>query len=124
VSGQIQYGRADGPTSLQTLPASLPAAADECHFTTPVRFGRRKTDQVGHLRMTTAWLTFQGTVDLRMPWAEIASVQHAGREVIVAIHNSRRRFHFCCQGHDEAMRGAAVARQLAEIAQATPFQTV
>ena len=49
---------------------------DPCHFATPVRFGRRRTDQVGHLVFTSAWLRFRGTVDFAVAW-EMASVRPA-----------------------------------------------
>ena len=34
-------------------------AGDVCHFATPVRFGRRRTDRFGHLQLTNGWLTFR-----------------------------------------------------------------
>ena len=97
---------------------------DDCHLSTPVRFGRRKTDQFGHLVLSTAWLTFQGRVDLSVSWAEVAEVQQAEDHVIVALHQTRRLLRFCCGGRDEAARAAVVARHLAAIAHADPFQTV
>jgi len=73
--------------------------------------------------MTTAWLKFQGTVDVSVSWGEIESVQHAGWDVIVFLHGTRRHLRFCCFGDEEALRGAAIARQLADV-QSDPFQTV
>jgi hypothetical protein len=106
------------------MPVKLPTPPDHCHFMTPVRFGRRRTDQVGHLAMTTTWLTFRGTVELSVSWAEISNVQHAGRDVIVSLQGTRRLLRFCCPGDEEAMRGAVIARHLTEIVHSDPFQTV
>ena len=123
VSGQIQYGRAEVPNSLQTLPAT-PPAPDDCHFVMPVRFGRRKSDQVGHLVMTTSWLKFRGTVDVSVLWTDVADIQHTESDVIISLHDGDRRLRFSCRDADEATRGAAIARHLTEIARAAPFQTV
>jgi hypothetical protein len=74
--------------------------------------------------MTTTWLKFRGTVDISVSWAEIESVQHAGCDVVVSLHGTRRQVRFCCPGEEEAMRGAAIARHLADFVQADPFETV
>jgi hypothetical protein len=103
---------------------TTPTAPEECHFVTPVRFGRRKTDQAGHLVMTTSWLKFQGRVDLSVSWADVSGVQHEKDSVVVALHDTRRVLRFCCGGDDEAARGATVARHLAEIAHSDPYQRV
>src|SRR5687768_8622957 len=108
VSGQIQYGRAEGATSPETPVTALPPAPDACHHRAPVRFGRRRTDQVGHLLMSTDWLTFQGRVDLHVPWTDIATVQQAGDDLVVSLHDSRRLLRFCCAGPEDAARAAAV----------------
>ena len=96
---------------------------DRCHLVTPVRFGRRRTDQVGHLMMTSAWLQFRGTVDLNLSWAEVASVEYAARDLVVALHGTRRTLRFCCQTDDEASRAGVTARHLAALAQSDPLQT-
>ena len=74
--------------------------------------------------MTTTWLTFRGTVDVSVSWADISNVQHAGRDVIVCLHGTRRLLRFCCHGDEEAMRGAVIARHLTEVVQGDPFVTV
>jgi hypothetical protein len=125
VSGQIQYGRADDATSPETRAITGPPLAPEaCHHRLAVRFGRRKTDQVGHLVMSTNWLQFQGRVDLHVSWAEIATVQQAGDDLIVSLHDTRRLLRFCCAGPGEAAHATAVGRQLAALAHADPVQTV
>jgi hypothetical protein len=120
VSGQIQYGPGDGPTCLQTPPTAL-QGRDECHFSTPVRFGRRKTDQVGHLVLTTLSLTFHGTVDVTMSWTGVARADAADRDIVIALQGTRRILRFCCHGHDEATRGAAIANHLAGLAGAERY---
>jgi hypothetical protein len=122
VSGQIQYGRADSATSLRTSPGGPEAGDEHRHFTTSVRFGRRKSDQVGHLVLTTAWLTFRGTVDLSVSWAEVSHVEAAGNEMIVSLHDTRRTLRFRCQTADDAQRGAVVGGHLAAIARSDPYQ--
>jgi hypothetical protein len=106
------------------VPAAVPAAPEACHFVTPVRFGRRKTDQVGHLVMSTSWLKFQGRVDLSVSWADVERVENSGVDVIVSLHDTRRLLRFCCAADEEAARGSTVARHLAAIAQSDPLQAV
>jgi hypothetical protein len=123
VSGQIQYGRIDDATSAETRAAAR-SAPESCHHRIAVRFGRRKTDQVGHLVMSTDWLKFQGRVDLQVSWGEIATVQQAGEDLIVALHDTPRVLRFCCAGPEEAARATVVGRHLAELAHADPVQAV
>jgi hypothetical protein len=132
VSAQIQYGPAHRSTSAETPPPAItraaetsgPASQDECHFTTAIRFGRRKTDQVGHFTLTSLWLKFHGTVDLRIAWGEVARVEQAGAEIIVSLHGTRRTLRFCCSSDEEAARGAAIGAHLAGSARCDRFQSV
>jgi hypothetical protein len=121
VSGQIQYGSAVRATSVETPAAP---ADDQCHFTTAVRFGRRKTDQVGHLVLTSGWLTFRGTVDLNVAWSEVAHVESSADQVIVSLHGTQRILRFCCCSSDEAHRGSVVAAHLAALAHADAYHHV
>lgn len=121
MSGQIQYGPVLPPTSLQTPPLGH---EDRCHYTTPVRFGRRKTDQVGHLVLTSLWLTFRGTLDLNIAWTEVARVEQAGSELVVSLHGSRRTLRFCCPADEDAQRGAIVAMHLIALAQSEPLEQI
>src|SRR5688572_5080249 len=58
VNGQIQY---DPPSAVTPVPtAAIVAGRDACHFLAPVRCGRRRTDQFGHLELTTERLRFHG----------------------------------------------------------------
>jgi hypothetical protein len=107
-------------TSLETADAA--DGDDRCHLATPVRFGRRKTDQVGHLQLTTGWLRFRGTVDLSIPWPEVSRVDHAGRDVVVVLHGTRRTVLFCCLTDQDAFRAAVTAGHLAALAAADPVQ--
>ena len=120
MSGQFQYGTAEAPTSVQTGPTAL-RLHDECHFSTAVRFGRRKTDQVGHLQLTTQCLKFHGALDVGISWSEVAGVEQRGREIVVALHGTRRTLLFWCQTDADALRGHVVANHLATLAHAERF---
>ena len=122
MSAQIQYGSGEALTSGQTL--RTPHADDPCHFTVPVRFGRRKTDQVGHLILTSTWLKFCGRVDLHVAWGEVARVEQTGPHMMVFLHETRRVLCFCCQNDEGASRGAVVAMHLATLAQAESYHPV
>jgi hypothetical protein len=107
-------------TSLQTR-ETYPDG-DRCHFATPVRFGRRRTDQVGHLLLTSQWLQFRGTVDLSIAWGEVSAIEHTGRDLVIALNGSRRTVRFCCQSDEEAQRAGVTARHLTALAQSEPFE--
>lgn len=94
--------------SLNPLPPN-----DRCHFVTPVRFGRRRGDQIGHLELTTGWVKFHGALDLSVVWTEVADVERDGHDIIVSLVDSRRVLRFCCHALEEAAHGAVVARHLA-----------
>ena len=87
---------------------TLPAG-DVCHFATPVHFGRRRTDQFGHLELTNDWLTFRAALDLSVSWSEVSDVQRSGREVIVTLADSTRLLRFWCPCLDDAARAAVLA---------------
>lgn len=102
---------------LPTVVAPDPLApGDECHFVTPVRFGRRRADQYGHLVLTGGWLKFRGTIDVSVTWDEVADVQRARREIVVSLRDSRRLLRFSCHTDTEAVRGALIAEHLAQSA--------
>jgi hypothetical protein len=92
------------------------APGDQCHFATPVRFGRRRCDQYGHMLLTTTWLKFRGTLDLSVTWSEIGDVQRAAREMVVSLQDSRRLLRFSCHSEAEAARGVVIAQHLAQSA--------
>ena len=89
---------------------------DPCHFMCPVRFGRRRADQYGHLVLTRDRLKFRGALDVSVAWTEIASVERAERELIVGLQDSRRMLRFSCHTFDEAARGGVIASELARLA--------
>jgi hypothetical protein len=95
-------------TSSKPLPPE-----DRCHFFTPVRFGRRRSDQIGHLELTTGWVKFHGALDLSVVWTEVSAVERKGHDIIVALVDSRRVLRFSCHALEEAARGAVVAQHLA-----------
>ena len=107
-----------GRGELPTVKAPDPLApGDECHFVTPVRFGRRRADQYGHLVLTSGWLKFRGTIDVSVAWGEVADVQRARRELVVSLRDSRRLLRFSCHSEAEAIRGALIAQHLTQSAQ-------
>lgn len=99
------------------------APGDECHFVTPVRFGRRRADQYGHLVLTSGWLKFRGTLDLSVTWSEVHDVQFTSREVIVSLQDSRRMLRFSCHSQGEAERGVVIARHLVQNARPLTAET-
>lgn len=100
------------------LSLGLLPPGEQCHFITPVRFGRRHTDQVGHLELTSGWLKFHGALDLSVVWTEVADVQRAGRDIVVRLADSRRLLRFHCHAIGEAARGAVITAHLARSARA------
>lgn len=102
------------------LPSAEPLdplpAGDACHFVCPVRFGRRRSDQYGHLMLTTGWLKFRGALDVSVAWSEVASVRRDGREIVVALRESRRMLRFSCHSFSETARGGVLAEHLAQVA--------
>ncbi len=103
--------RGDVPTAKAPDPL---APGDQCHYVTPVRFGRRRNDQYGHLVLTRGWLKFRGTLDLSISWSEVSDVQRAFREVVVSLQDSRRLLRFSCHSEAEAARGVVLAQHLAQ----------
>ena len=85
---------------------------EHCHFATPVRFGRRRADQIGHVELTSSWLKFHGALDMSVVWSEVTLVERDGRDIIVSLADSQRVLRFCCHSAEEAARGASVARHL------------
>ena len=92
------------------------APGDVCHFVTPVRFGRRRADQFGHLSLTSGWLKFRGTLDISVAWTEVAAIQRAGRDLIISLHDSKRVLRFLCHSESEAARAGVLAQHLAGMA--------
>jgi hypothetical protein len=88
-------------------------AGDSCHFASPVRFGRRRTDQFGHLELTTAWLKFHAVIDLSVAWSEVAHVHRLGREVTITLVDSTRLLRFWCPCLADAARAAVLAHHFA-----------
>jgi hypothetical protein len=95
--------------------ATLPEG-DVCHFAMPVRFGRRRTDQFGHLELTDGWLKFRAALDVSVAWSEVAQVHRTGREVIVTLADSTRLLRFWCPCISDAARAAVLAEHLSDVA--------
>ena len=98
------------------------SAGDQCHLAIAVRFGRRKTDQVGHLTFTTARLQFRGTVDFTIAWSEVCRVDRLGADLIVFLQGTQRTLRFSCQNDEDARRASVSAMHLAALAQSHPYE--
>jgi hypothetical protein len=96
-------------------PDPLPPG-ERCLFVSPVRFGRRRSDQFGHLLLTSSWLKFRGALDLSVTWSEVASVTPVRRDIDAALQDSHRSLRFSCQSIAEAARGGVIAEHLAHAA--------
>ena len=99
------------------------ARGDQCHFVAPVRVGRRRSDQYGHLVLTRGWLKFRGTLDVTVAWDEVAAVHRAGRNIVVALEEGRRLLRFSCHSIAKAARGGVIAQHLARSARPHPVDT-
>jgi len=140
VNGQNQYAAAATLTSDATPDAELRAAREtiefgerlareglpsvepirrltpdeRAHFVSPVRFGRRRSDQCGHLELTSVRLRFHGALDVGVAWSEVASVEREGHEIVVSLATSQRVLRFSCYAATEAARGTLIARHLTQ----------
>ena len=110
-ANRLEHG--DLPT---VKPPDPVAPGDTCHYVAPVRFGRRRSDQYGHLVLTGGWLKFRGTLDVSVSWSEVARVDRTSREIVVSLEDSRRLLRFSCHSEAEAARGALLARHLSRSA--------
>jgi hypothetical protein len=94
---------------------ALPAG-DVCHFATPVRFGRRRTDQFGHLELTNSWLKFRAALDVSVAWSEVLQVRRTGREAVITLVDSTRLLRFWCPCVADAARATVLAEHFARLA--------
>ena len=120
VGAELEAAELASRLKLGDLPTAeaptLVAPGDQCHFVAPVRFGRRRSDNYGHLVLTAGWLKFRGTLDVSIGWSEVAEVQRTGRDIIVSLEASRRLLRFSCYSVAEAARGGVIAQHLASSA--------
>ena len=123
MNGHIQYGLFRAMTSPVTPgPANLDLADDialdhhVCQFSTPIRFGRRRTDQFGHLELTRDWLRFRSVLDVSVAWSEVERVNRRGREVEIALADSTRLLRFWCPCLNDPARAAVLAEHFAGVA--------
>ncbi len=93
------------------VPNPLPDG-DRCVFMVPARFGRRRSDQFGHLMLTMYGVRFRGAIDTAADWADVRSVQRVGRELVVATREGRRQLRFACHSVHEAMQAGVYAEHL------------
>ena len=108
LKSQLARGEVPVAEPLDPLPPG-----DRCHFVCPVRFGRRRADQVGHLVLTSGRLQFRGALDVSVAWSEVSDVRRDGREIVISLQDSRRVLRFSCQSLKEAVAGGAIAGHLA-----------
>ena len=94
------------------------AAGEVCHFVCPVRHGRRRADQFGHLVMSANSLQFRGALDVCAPWSDVTAVRRDRREIVVVVQETTRVLRFSCHSYEEAARGTAIAEHLTRAAQA------
>jgi hypothetical protein len=85
---------------------------DVCHYAAPVRFGRRRADQFGHLLLTSTCLRFRGAMDVSIAWTEVTSVHRMNHEIVVSLHESRRELRFWCDSLHEADDGVVIGTHL------------
>jgi len=91
-------------------------SGDTCHFLGPVRCGRRRSDQLGRLQLTTAWLRFTGQVDASVAWSQVVDIQRAGTDLVVTIDGRRGTFRFTFRSVEEAARCGVIAEHLRSVA--------
>jgi hypothetical protein len=108
LKAQLARGEMPAADPLDPLPPG-----DACYFVCPVRFGRRRSDQFGHLVLTSGRLHFRGALDLSVAWSEVAQVRRDGRDIVLSLQDSRRVLRFSCQSLREAVRGGVLAEHLA-----------
>lgn len=105
---------------LPIIPVVMPLAPDDqCHFIAPVRCGRRKSDQFGHLMLTNGWVKLRAAIDISIAWSQVSQVSRSEREIVILLQDSRRTLRFSCTSPEEAARGAVIGQHLATLAQAT-----
>ncbi len=107
MNAQFQYG------SLSHLtPAPSPTDREIAHFSAPVRSGRRRHDQIGHVEMTNVRLRFHGAIDINVAWDEVAGIERVERDLVVSVAGRRQQLRFCFYTTEEADQGALIARSM------------
>jgi hypothetical protein len=110
LKAQLLRGEMPAAETLDPLPPG-----DACYFVCAVRFGRRRSDQFGHLVLTSGRLLFRGALDLSVAWSEVSQVRRGGHDIVVSLHDSRRVLRFACQSLREAVRGGVISEHLAAV---------
>ncbi len=118
LADDIAHGNLPVVATREPLPAG-----DVCHFATRARFGRRRTDQSGHLELTNTWFTFRAALDVSVSWSQVAHVHLDGREVAIALVDSTRLLRFWCPGLSDAARAAVLAEHFSSIAREQAMAT-
>ncbi len=82
------------------------------YVSAPVRCGRRRHDEVGHLELTNFRLRIHAAVDVNIAWGDVAGIEHADREMVVSIRDRRQTYRFCFHTSEEANQVTVLARSL------------
>ena len=78
----------------------------------PVRCGRRRHDEVGHLELTNLRLRIHAAIDVNIAWNDVAGIEHADRDMVVSIRDRRQKYRFCFHTCEEATQVTLLARSL------------
>ncbi|MBI3048808.1 MAG: hypothetical protein HYY76_10920 [Acidobacteria bacterium] len=73
-----------------------------------------RTDQCGHLELTSERLRFHGALDVSVAWSEVAAVERVSPELVVSLATSPRVLRFSCYAAPEAARGLLIVRRLVD----------
>ena len=107
MNAQIQYASPSGLTSTPSL-----SAREVPFVSAPVRCGRRRHDEVGHLEITNLRLRIRAAIDVNIAWGDVAGIEHADRDMVVSIRDRRRKYRFCFHTGEEANQVTLLARSL------------
>jgi hypothetical protein len=117
LAAELEQLRLNDDISREGVPVVEPVeplpAGERCHFVTPVRFGRRRTDQSGRLELTSERLRFLGALDVGVAWTEVSAVSRDGRNIVIALMDSPRVLRFSCESARESARGSTISARLA-----------
>ncbi len=107
MNAQIQYASPSGLTSTPSLnPREVPFVS------APVRCGRRRHDEVGHLELTNLRLRIHAATDINIAWNDVAGIEYADRDMVVSIRDRRQKYRFCFHTSGEANQVTLLARTL------------
>jgi len=93
------------------------AAGETCHFSAPVSMPDDPAQPTGRLLLTSGRAAFAGgSRTPAMPWHATREILRAGRDLIFVRAGGADGSRFRCNTYVDAVRGAAIARHLAQAA--------